>query len=102
METMLSSLESSDDSKEFMVIDIVVMFCRREGLEKVRTWVPFSIGISLEKDGTQCIFGCISGNSKGGGEIRDMQDGFEEEEVFNMVEGVLLGGCPTPGEVFLG
>ena len=52
VEVVLPSFESIDNGKEFMIIYIVVMFCRREGLRKVRIGMPFSIGICLKKNGT--------------------------------------------------
>ena len=52
MEVVLPSFESTDNGKEFMIIYIVVMFCREEGLRKVRTGMPFSIEICLKKNGT--------------------------------------------------
>ena len=33
MKVVTPGLECPDDSKEFSVIDIIVLFCRREGLE---------------------------------------------------------------------
>ena len=80
VEIPLSSFESMNDNEEFMVINIIVTFCGRERLGEVGIKIPFSIEISLKKNGIQCIFGCISSKSKGRGEIGDMQDGFGEEE----------------------
>ena len=51
MKVMSPSFESTDNSKKFMVIYVVVTFCRGEGLRKIRTGVPFTIGIYLKKNG---------------------------------------------------
>ena len=44
--------------------------------------MPVAVGVSLEEDGTRRMLGCVSGNSEGGGEIGEMEDGFREEEAF--------------------
>ena len=44
--------------------------------------MPVAVGVGLEEDGTRRMFGCVSGNSEGGGEIREVEDGFREEEAF--------------------
>ena len=51
MKIMLPSFESTDDGKEFVVIYVIVTFHGREGLRKIRTGVPFTIGICLKKNG---------------------------------------------------
>ena len=63
--------------------------------------MPISVGVSLEEDGTRCMFRCIGGNGKGGGEIREVKDGFRKEETFEGVEGGLTGGGPIPRGVLL-
>ena len=97
MKVMSPGFEGMDYCQEFAVIDIVVAFRQREGLRKVGTGVPFTIRVSLEEDSTQCVFRCVSGNSKGRGEVWHMKDWLWEKEVFEVVEGLLLGGGPIPG-----
>ena len=63
--------------------------------------MPVTVGVGLEEDSARCMFRCISGNGEGGGEIREVKDGFREEETFEAVEGGLTGGGPVPREVFL-
>ena len=48
------------------------------------------------------MFGGVSGNGKGDGEVGEVKDGFGEEEAFKGVEGGLTCGGPVPREVFLG
>ena len=43
---------------------------------KVRARVPISIGVGLEEDGAGREFGGIGSDGEGGGEIREMEDGF--------------------------
>ena len=45
------------------------------------------------------MFRCIGGNGEGGGEVREVKDGFGEEEAFEGVERRLTGGGPVPREV---
>ena len=64
--------------------------------------MPVAIGVGLEENGARCIFGCVSGNGKGGREVREAEDGFCEEEALEGVKGGLTSGGPIPREVFLG
>ena len=43
----------------------------------------------------------VRGDGEGGGEVREVKDGFREEEAFEGVEGGLARGGPIPGEVLL-
>ena len=52
MEVMLPSFEDIDDGEELLVIYVIIMLCRREGLRKVGTGMPFSVGICLKNNGT--------------------------------------------------
>ena len=60
-----------------------------------------AIGVGLEEDGTGRIFGCVGGNGEGGREIREAEDGFCKEEVFEGIKGGLAGGGPIPREILL-
>ena len=51
MKVVLPSFEGMNDGKEFVVIYVIVMLCRREGLRKVETRMSFSVGICLKKNG---------------------------------------------------
>ena len=64
--------------------------------------MPATVGVGLEENGTGCMFGRISGNGERGGEVREVENGFREEETFKGVERGLAGGGPVPREVFLG
>ena len=59
-EVVSPCLESTDDGKEFSIVDLVVSFCRVERLGKVGAWVVVSIFISLEENCSSCNKGCIS------------------------------------------
>ena len=45
MEVMSPGLEGADDSQEFSVINVIVLFCRGKGLREVGTGVPFAIRV---------------------------------------------------------
>ena len=66
-------------------------------MRKVGAGVPFSVRVGLEKYGSRCIFQSVSGNSEGGGEVREMKDWLGEEKLFQGVEGRLTGRRPIPG-----
>ena len=46
---MLLLLQGLDDSEEFPIIDIVVLFCRREGGRMIGTQMEISVGILLHE-----------------------------------------------------
>ena len=55
VEIVLPGLQGMADHKEFLVIDVIVLFCRNEQLGEVGTGVLITVGVSLEKDGTRGI-----------------------------------------------
>ena len=74
MEVMPPGLQGVDDCEEFLVIDVVVPFCRDEQLGKVGTGVLVTIGVCLEEDSAQGILRGIGGDSEGFGKVREMED----------------------------
>ena len=64
--------------------------------------MPIAVGVGLEEDSARRMFGRVCGNSKRGGEVREMENGFGEEEAFEGIEGGLARRGPVPGEVLLG
>ena len=52
MKVVSPGFEGMDNSKELMVINVVVLFCRGEGLGQIEAGMPFSIGVCLKEDGT--------------------------------------------------
>ena len=64
--------------------------------------MPVAVGICLKEDGARCVFRGVCGDGEGGGEVREMKDGFGEEKTFERVEGGLARRGPIPGEVLLG
>ena len=64
--------------------------------------MPVTVRVSLEENGTGCIFRHVSGNGERGGEVGEMENGFREEETFKGVKRGLARGGPVPGKVLLG
>ena len=64
--------------------------------------MPVAVGVGLKEDGTRRMFGGIRSDGEGGGEVREVKDGFGEEEALEGFKGRLTRGRPVPGEVFLG
>ena len=63
--------------------------------------MPITVGVGLEEDSAGHIFRRLGSNGERGGEVREVENGFREEEAFEGVEGGLTGRGPVPGEVFL-
>ena len=74
MEVVSPRFQGTDDGKEFLVINVVVSFSRDEQLREIRTRMPVAVDIGLEEDGVRDILGCISGDSKGFGKVRKVED----------------------------
>ena len=102
MEVVAPGLQGANDCEEFSVVDVVVALGGGEGLGEVRARVPVAVGIGLEENSTRCMFRCVRSNGERGSEVREVEDGFGEEEAFEGVEGGLTSRGPIPGEVFLG
>ena len=102
MEVVAPRFQGADDGEEFAVVDVVVALSGGEGLQEVGARVPVTVGVGLEENSTGHVFRRISGNGERGGEIREVENGFREEETFKGIEGGLAGGGPIPREVLLG
>ena len=72
MEVVSPRFQGSDDGEEFSVVNVIVPFCWGERLGEVGTWVPFAIGVGLEKDSTRSIFRGVSGNGEGCSGVREV------------------------------
>ena len=101
VEIVVPGLQGANNSEKFSVINIVITFGGGEGLREVRAGVPVAVGVSLKEDGTRRMFGGVCGDGEGGREVREVKDGFGEEEAFEGVKGGLARRGPVPGEVLL-
>ena len=52
MEVISPGFEGTDNCQQFVAIDIIILFCWREGLKKVRAGMPLAVQVGLEEDGT--------------------------------------------------
>ena len=52
LNVMLPGAEGANDTEEFSIVDLIVSFGRRKGLEKEGTRMPFIINIVLVKNST--------------------------------------------------
>ena len=80
MEGVAPGFQGANDGEEFTIINIVVPLGGGEGLRQVGTWVPVTIGVGLEEDGARRMFGGIRGDGEGSREVREVKDGFREDE----------------------
>ena len=102
MKIVAPRFRSTNDGKEFAVINIVGPFGRREGLREVGAGVPVAVGVSLKEDSARCVFRGVRGDSEGGGEVGEVKDGFGEEKMLEGLKGGLTRRGPVPGKVLLG
>ena len=102
MEIVAPRFQGADDSKEFAVIDIVIPFSGGEGLREVGAGMPVTVGVSLEENGARHMLRGVRGDGKRGREVREVKDGFGEEETLEGVKGGLTRRGPVPGKILLG
>ena len=50
MKVVSSRLQGLDDSKELLIIDVIVLFSGNEQLGEAEERVPFTIGVSLQEN----------------------------------------------------
>ena len=87
---LLPLVQSQDDSKEFLVINIIVSFSWCKGFGEVSAGVMVSIVISLQKYSSSSEEGGVCHNGEGTGDIRDYEDWGGGEYLFEHVNGILL------------
>ena len=102
VEVVSKGFERVDDCEEFAIVDVIVSFCLGERLGEVGAGVPVSVRVGLEENPSRRRFRGVGGDGERCGEVREMEDWFQQEEGFEGVEGFLAGGGPVPLEVFLG
>ena len=94
--------QGSDNCKKFSIIDIIISLSRREWLGEVRTRMPFAIVVSLEEHGPRGKVRCISGYSKGGGEVGKAKDRFGQDQWLQWLKHWLALERPVPGKIYFG
>ena len=72
VEVVSPGFQGTDDGEEFSVVNVIISLRQGERLREVGTWVPFAVGVGLEKDGTGSILGGISGNGEGRSKVREV------------------------------
>jgi len=72
-------LEGTNDSEQFAIVDVVIALRRDERLGEVRTRVPVSVRVGLEKNCSSSVVRGICGDGKRGREVWEAEDWFGEE-----------------------
>ena len=101
LEVVAPGLETSNDCKEFVIVDIVVSFSGGEQLGEVGVGVLVPIGIGLQEDTSKGMFGGISGNGEGVGKVGETEDWLGKEELLEMLKGGLTSRVQDQGQFFL-
>ena len=102
LKIVLPFREGEDDSKEFSVVNVVVVLSEREGLRKVGTGMRVTIDVFLHKNYTSSEERHISHEGEGFRDIGDGEDWGRGEELSEGIKCVLLKRTPSPGLFFLG
>ena len=64
--------------------------------------MPIAIGVSLEEDSTGGVLRSIGGDGKGFGKVWEVENGTREEELLELIKGLLTSRGLVPAIVFLG
>ena len=102
VEIVSPGFQGADDREELSVIDVIVSFCWNKRLREIGAGMPIAVGVSLEEDGARGVLGGVGGDGKGFGEVREVEDRARQEELFQLVEGLLTSGGPIPAIVIFG
>ena len=102
LEVVAPGSETSNDCKEFVIVDIVLSFSGGEQPGEVGVGVSVPISIGLQEDTSRGMFGGISGNGKGVGKVGETEDWLGKEELLEMLKGGLTSRGPRPGTILLG
>ena len=99
---MMPGMETADDGKKFLAIDVIIVLGRGEQLGEVGAGVPVSIGVSLQEDTSGGVLGGIGGDGKGMGEVWEAENWLGEEKFLETFKGSLTSRGPGPGAALLG
>ena len=102
LKIVLPFREGKDDSKEFSVINVVVVLSKREGLGEIGTGMRVTIDVFLHENRTSSEERHISHKGEGFRDIRDGEDWGGGEELSEGIKCALLKRTPSLGLVFLG
>ena len=101
LQVLFPFCQGKNDYQEFMVIDVIIPFCSREGFREVSTGMEIARSIRLHRDCTSCEERGIWHEQEGAQEIRDAKDRSRQENGIQGVESFLLGLSPRPRVVFM-
>ena len=102
LKIVLPFREGEDDSKEFSVVNVIVVLDKGEDLREVGTGIKVTIGIFLHENCASSKERHISHEEEWFRDIRDGEDWGGGDELSEGIKCALLKRTPSPGLVFLG
>jgi len=81
---------STDDSKQFAIIDLIVAFCWAKGFGEIEARMVVAIVVFLKENSSSSDKGGIGGNSELLLRVRVAENGGNAEGFFNFVDSLFL------------
>ena len=102
LEVVAPMIQSMDDCKQLVIVDVIVTFGRGECCRNISTQMEVSITVALHKNSPTGKEGGISHNHEGVLNIREMENWGSLEVGQQHRKGSLLVRSPSPGLIFMG
>ena len=100
-EVVAEGFKSANDSQEFFVVDVVILFSREERLGEVRDGVPSVKKVQLFENGSHSKVTCVCDETERAHSIGEHKDRCGGEGANECVKGSLGVCSPCEGRVFL-
>ena len=100
-EVMAEGFKSANDSQEFFIMDVVILFGWEEQLREVRDGVPLVKQVRLFENGSHSKVTCVCDEAERTHSVGEHKDRCGGEGVNECVKGGLSGCSPCEGRIFL-
>ena len=96
LDILFPFFQCEDHSKEFLIIDVIILFGRDKHLGKIGARVEITIEIILKEDSSSSKEGSIGHDGKRMSNVQDAKDRSGGKGIAKGVEGSLLEWGPIP------
>jgi len=101
-QVVLPNFEAFKDSKQFLVMYVIVQLCHGESVEVKGHWINFIFFINNEKDCSESIVQSISFHNELSIRNPISEDRGRCECLLQEIESIIIGGVELPWNVLLG
>ena len=101
LKVMFPFRKCKDNSKEFPIINVIVLFCQGEGFGEICTGMEIIVHVLLHEDYSCSKKGSIRYDMEGTRYVRDHEDREGGKDVFEGIERALVERGPNPGDILM-